>query len=58
MEPEVAVYLAFSQLDDLEWRDQLHAGRAACRYGFAALNLGLIIAKDVDHARGKHSSVH
>jgi hypothetical protein len=29
------------QFDDLEGRDLLHAGRAGCRDGFAALNHGL-----------------
>jgi len=35
-----------TQLDDLGRRDLLHAGRAACRYGFATLNVGLQPVRD------------
>jgi len=35
------VIVTWRHCDDLEGRDLLHAGRAGCRYGFAALNHGL-----------------
>ena len=35
------VIVTWRHCDDLEGRYLLHAGRAGCRYGFAALNHGL-----------------